>query len=627
MRVELFSPMLLIGAIATSLFFVGFNIETFGVAMLLLLTSILAAAWGGYRRGWSLPLTPLAWSLSLYWLWLAFITLAWGPAPFISTVTFWWMSCLPLGFWLYWLMPERDKSWRVITAALVAVALTLVVAGVYQVFVLQVAPQTVFLDVNIQAAVLNLIAMPIAGIFLGAYPVDRRAGKWTIVLGAVFVLLAYGVFLTKGRGGIASFLSALILLAFLGRRYVPKDALLMLVLLTATAFGAANLSWSGGLVERLGTLSDVHNASIERLLIWEQSLELLRQSPFWGLGLGVYALYWPPYRDPRDLSAGYFVHNDYLQMWIETGLPGLLLFLAVLGSLVLIVRRLVLDRGLPTGKRLEAYGLFAGMVAISMHGFVQYNFYVVPILIVFGLFMGRMQDLARPPPGTRILSILPAKHFSIEGFRLITLGAILLPGLYFASVGLSAHMMSQGVAAAQHGELEQADTMLATAQRLWPDSDAVLIARADLHRTVLVQIGDTHPDKRQALFESARYLLDRAESRNPLRSMIYLVRAELFRQAPTLVGQGWAAEVDAQYRKALQLNPRYYGARYNYALFLVSQGDVTSARRVLDEGMKYIYTVDSHFKSYVLLTADLNERGGDAARASELRKRAHAAGP
>ena len=626
MRVWLFSSPL-VGAIAASLFFVGFNLEIFSVAMLLLLASMLAAVWSGYRSGWSLPLTPLTWSLSLYWLWLGFVTLAWGPAPFISTVTFWWMSCLPLGFWLYWLMPERDRSWRIITIALAVIALALVVAGLYQVFVLHVAPQTVFLDVNIQAAVLNLIALPTAGIFLGTYPADRRAGKWTIVLGAVFMILAYGILLTKGRGGIVSFVSALILLAVLGRRHVPKGALLMLLLLTASAFGAANLSWSGGLVERLGTLSDVHTAGFERLLIWEQSLELLKQSPLWGLGLGVYALYWPPYRDPRDLSAGYFVHNDYLQMWIETGLPGLLLFLAVLGSLVLIVWYLVRDRGLSAGKRLEAYGLFAGMVAISMHSFVQYNFYVLPILIVFGLFMGRMQDLIQLPEGTRILSVLPAKRFSAEGFRLITLGAILLPGLYFASVGLSAHMMSQGVAAAQRGDLEHADSSLATAQRLWPDSDAVLIARADLHRAAFVQIGDTQPDKRQSLFESARYLLDQAESRNPLRSMIYFVRAELFRQAPSLVGQGWAAEVEVQYRKALQLNPRYYGARYHYALFLASRGDVTSARRLLDDGMKYIYTVDPPFKSYVLLTADLNERDGYAARATELRRWANKAGP
>lgn len=626
MHIELFPPIFMVGAIAVSLFFVGFNLEIFSIAMLLLLASIFVATWNGYRTGWSLPLTALTWALSLYWLWLAFIALAWGPAPFISTVTFWWMSCLPLGFWFYWLMPERDKSWRIIAAALAAIALILVIAGLYQVFVFHVAPQTVFLDVNIQTALLNLIALPTAGIFLGIHAADRRASKWTIVLGVIFVLLAYGIFLTKGRGGIGSFVSALIVLIVLSRRYTSKGALRMLLLLTGTAFGAANLSLGGGLVERLGTLSDVHGASFERLLIWEQSFELLRQSPFWGLGLGLYALYWPPYRDPQDLSAGYFVHNDYLQIWIESGVPGLLLFLAVLVSLTLFVWRLTRDRSLPASKRLEAYGLFAGMAAISMHSFVQYNFYVLPILIVFGLFMGRMQDLVQTSVGTRILLVLPAKRFSVEGFRLIILGVVLMPGLYFASIGLSEHMLSQGVAAAARGELEQADTTLATAQRLWPDSDAALIARADLHRVALVQLGDTQPDRRQALFESARYLLSQAESRNQLRSMIYLVRAELFRQAPMFVGPEWVAETHAQYRKALRLNPRYYGARYNYALFLISQGDITVARQVLDEGIRYIHTVHPSLKSYVLLAADLNERNGDTVRASELRRLAHEVG-
>lgn len=620
-----FVSALLIGAIAASLFFVGFNIEIFSVALLLLLAALLAAAWSGYGSGWSVPLTPLTWALSLYWVWLAFIALAWSPVPFISTVTFWWMSCLPFGFWIYWLMPERDRAWNVVVVALATIALTLVVAGAYQVFVRNVAPQTVFLDVNIQAALLNLIALPTAGLFLGAFPADRRVGKWAIALGAVFALLAYGVMLTKGRGGIISFISTLVLLVFLGHRYVSRSALVALFLLTAIAFGAANLSWSGGLVDRLGTLSDMHNASIERLLIWEQSLDLLRQSPIWGLGLGLYSLYWPPYRDPRDMSAGFFVHNDYLQMWIETGLPGLLLFLGVLGSVVVMTRRLARDRSLPVGKRLEAYGLFAGVAAISMHSLVQYNFYVVPILVVSGLFMGRIQDLARSQPGVRFAPVLPANHFSPGGFRLITLSAALIPGLYFASVGVSAHLLSQGVAAAQRGDLEEADSTLAAAQRLWPDSDAVLIARADLHRMVLVQIGDTQPDRRQALFESAQYLLDQAESRNPLRSTIYLVRAELFRQAPKLVGKGWFEEVDAQYRKVLHLNPRYYGARYNYALFLVGQGDATTARQVLDEGMRYIHTVHPPLKSYVLLTADLNERDGNPARAAELRRRAHEA--
>ena len=55
------------------------------------------------------------------------------------------MSCLPFGFWIYWLMPERDRAWNVVVVALATIALTLVVAGAYQVFVRNVALQTAFL--------------------------------------------------------------------------------------------------------------------------------------------------------------------------------------------------------------------------------------------------------------------------------------------------------------------------------------------------------------------------------------------------------------------------------------------------------------------------------------------------
>lgn len=625
MRAWLFS-IPLVGAIAISLFFVGFNIEIFAAAMLLLLTALFAAAWSGYRSGWSVPLTPLAVTLSLYWVWLA-ITLLWSPVYFISAVTFWWLSCLPLGFWIYRLMPEREGIWGVVTVALAVIAMTLVVASVYQMFALNVPPQTVFLDVNIQAAFLNLIVFPAAGFFLGAFPANGQTAKRAIIPGAVFVLLTYGIMLTKGRGGITAFLSGIALLAFLGYRHVPRHALAALLALTAVAFVAANLSWGGGLVERLGTMSDLRSASPERLLIWQQSLALLEQSPFRGLGLGLYSLFWPPYRDPFDQSAGFFVHNDYLQIWIEAGLPGLLLFLGMLGAIAAMLVRIARHRDVPVGPRLEMYGLVAGVGAISLHSLVQYNFYVVPILIVFGLFLGRIQDLAQPYLGARLVSILPAGRFSPDGFRLIVLSLMLVPGLYLASVGVSAYLMSQGVASAQRGELEEADSALAVAHRLWPDSDAALIARADLHRTVLARLDVAHHDKRRILFENALRLLDRAEQRNPLRPTIYLVRAELFRQAPALVGKDWAGQVDALYRKVLQLNPRYYAARFNYARFLLDRGEAKAAREVLEDGLRYLHVVHPPLRPYLALAADLSEQAGDAARAAVLRQKAGVTGP
>ncbi len=619
-RIWLFSASLA-GAIATSLFFVGFNVEIFAVSMLLLLAAMLAAVWDGYRSDWAVTLTPLTVALSLYWIWLA-ATLLWSPVTFISVMTFWWMSCLPLGFLVYRFMSAREGIWRVVTAALAVMAIALIVAGAYQVLALDRPPQTVFLDVNIQAAFLNLVALPAAGFFLGAIPATGRANKRAMILGAVYTLLAHGVMLTKGRGGIISLLVGVALLVFLGYRHVPRRAWVSLLALTVIAFVTANLSWGGGLVERLGTVSDWRSASPERLVIWQQSLALLEQSPFWGLGLGLYTLYWPPYRDPFDQSAGYFVHNDYLQIWIEAGLPGLLLFLSMLGAVVAMLVRMERTHNVPVDRRLEIYGLAAGVGAISLHSLVQYNFYIVPILTVFGLYLGRIQDLTRPYFSARVISLSLAGRFSPNGFHLIALSMALIPTLYFVSVGASAYLMSQGIEAAQRGELEEADGTLAVAHRLWPDSDASLIARADLHRTVFARLDNTQGEKRKVLFENASRLLDEAERRNPLRPMTYLVRAELFRQAPELVGKDWDTQVDELYRRVLQLNPRYYNARYNYAQFLLGRGEVKGARQVLEDGLRYLHAAPPELRPYLLLAAYLSEQAGDAARAAELRQKA-----
>src|SRR5581483_2192840 len=101
------------------------------------------------------------------------------------------------------------------------------------------------------------------------------------------------------------------------------------VLVTAgllfAAYVAANPVLHGGPSGRLATLSDPGNAGVERFLIWRGSWEMLMAKPWWGIGLGSYYLAWPPYRDPADQTLGFFVHNDYLQIWIEAGLPALLL--------------------------------------------------------------------------------------------------------------------------------------------------------------------------------------------------------------------------------------------------------------------------------------------------------------
>src|SRR5256885_5822690 len=75
-----------------------------------------------------------------------------------------------------------------------------------------------------------------------------------------------------------------------------------------------------------------------RLDIWKNSVERIADQP-WGVGLGIYKYTSFRYRFPIEASIARFAkraecaHNDYLQMAVELGVVGLVMFLVGLGFL------------------------------------------------------------------------------------------------------------------------------------------------------------------------------------------------------------------------------------------------------------------------------------------------------
>ena len=583
MGIRIIIPVLAVAALTAALFFIGTNIVVFSITLGLLIAALTVVLWRAHGETLGVPRSALAVSLALFWLWLG-ATLLWTPVAFVSTTMFWWLSALPLGFWLYTLQPARVRAWAWWAGLSLLVGYGLVLTGIFQRLVRGEAPDSAFLDVNIQAAVLVLMALPAGGYMLRIGTVRRRNTWLTALLGFSFLLLVYGLMLTRSRGGILAFFVGTAALCVMAARHVPRKWLAIYAGLVTFAFLLADLSWSGALSGRMvDTFQDIHRASTGRFVIWRESWRLLfEQSPLWGIGLGLYSLVWPPYRAPADASGGYFVHNDYLQIWIEAGFPGLLLFLALLASVAWTVRRALRRGDLPDAARIEIAGLSAGLVAIAAHSFVQYNFYVIPVLLLAGFLLARLQELAAP----RAWRWRPGRHFSAAGYRLIVLALALLPLGYFASIGISAHQLSRGNGFAAQSRFDEADRAFAVAQRFWPNSDAPLIARAGLYRAVLAR-GGSDDAQQKVLFRSGEALLAQAERLNPLRPDIFALRAEFYRQAPLLAGLGWDTRAVENYRHALALNPRHYRTRLRYAQFLFDQNRKQEAKHVIEDGARY----------------------------------------
>jgi O-antigen ligase len=622
----MFVALLIAGAVFASPFFQGFDAGLLCAVVAVLLFALLVTLWQAYDTGLALPRHPLPVALLLLWAWFA-ASLTWHPVVYIGVYTFWWLGTLPIAFALYWFWHEHPLSQPVtrISAALLGAGL----AGyaVIQYLALGLPPRSVFININSHAALLNLVLLPAVGFFLINAANPRQDRRAQIALAVLIALLAFAVALTRGRGPMLSLVAGLALISLVARRKLPARVWVTPLALCFGAFALANLVWQGGVTERYAELANPMGvASMQgRLLIWESAWQLLRETPWLGIGLGMFTLVYPAVRSPLDGSAGFLVHNDYLQLWLEAGLPALLLILAaIIAALVLFVRAQRSPRVDNTAK-LELAGLFAGVLAVSLHTAVDFNFFVLPILILIGFMMARLLELGGKGAGVRVAVWRPARLLSAGGWRMLLVVSFFFPMVYFISAPASIYYTNKGVALAAQGNLLEAEEALVLASGLYPFADNIYISQADLYRYMLTLIPAEAGEDRKRIYGAAHALLDRAERLNGYRPLNPLVRGRLYAENRELAGDDASRLAIEAWRRALVLNPRFYPARVAWANLLIAEGDTAAARRLVEDGLREAYLVHEGIVPYFALAGRLRAAAGDRAGAEEMGERIKAA--
>ncbi len=606
------------GALATALFFNGVRIDLFALALVFLVLWLGQVAWQGYDTGFPVPKTPLVLCLLLFWLWLA-VSLAWSRVPYVSVINFWWVGSLPLVFWLYTLAPDRDRLWPWLSGVVGLTAIILALVALYQLFVLEVDPRSAFLNRNSHAAFLTLVTVPIAARFL-LLNAKRQVLNYWLTLAALSVLL-FAIAITGGRGVTLSGLIAVGIVVLVARRHVPKQRIITLLAVMVGVYILANVQLHGFVAERLGSIFNPASAGHDRFLIWEGAWRMLMDAPWLGIGLGTYWLFWPPYRHPADSSGGFFVHNDYLQIWIETGLPGLLLLLAVLVSVLYLFIRILKQPRLDASVKIEMAGLFGGLFAVALHSFVDFNFYTLPTLLVVGLILARLHSLYVTYTGVNVLVLNPSRIFGQRGYRLIAMLLLVLPLIYFSSLGFSALLTEKAKRLAAQGRWVEADSTFLRAARLLPLSDVALVTHADMIRQAMNNLPPSADKHKKVLFTETLNLLEQAERLNPVRTLIFMIRGQLYQYNPDVAGKDWAKHAARAYQTVLKLNPRFHPARTYYAQILLKQGKTAAAKAVLEAGINYWYYPGPNVIPYYALTAELRRRAGEQEAAAALEKR------
>ena len=208
-----------------------------------------------------------------------------------------------------------------------------------------------------------------------------RARPAALILLGVFAL---GVLTTFSRTGVALLAPVAAIVVLMSVRIRDRRMLLAVLgggVAVAVALGLVLRSNGviGGLLSRFSMQSD------ERFSFWPDVLYAIRQYLPWGSGLGTFD---PVFRSVEQLDnvlAAYVVHahNDYAELALETGVPGLILVAAG----ILSIGAALFERGAIARFRSDPVRLASalGIAVLLLHSLVDYPLRTVALSTLFGV--------------------------------------------------------------------------------------------------------------------------------------------------------------------------------------------------------------------------------------------------
>jgi O-antigen ligase len=197
------------------------------------------------------------------------------------------------------------------------------------------------------------------------------------------ILCALGLLGTFTRSSWIGAAAGVLLLTFM----VDKRFFAVLLI---SAVIVAGLSWKTSFMERFKDSFnlDKGNSQSERLLMWDSGLKMIHDRPLIGVGTGNVDKVYPKYISPSAIepNAGH-LHNNFIQIAVIDGLPGLAAFLWIFAAFWI-----EMYRGIKNARnavfRYVLMGALCVNVAFFINGFFEYNFFSSQVALIFWYLMG-----------------------------------------------------------------------------------------------------------------------------------------------------------------------------------------------------------------------------------------------
>ncbi len=242
---------------------------------------------------------------------------------------------------------------------------------------------------------------------------DRPHQHALFMLGLVLMTLA--LFFSQSRAGITGlFLGMAVFLALLstGGRRMPAAAWLVVGTMAGLViFYGGRIGFDPVLARFLALTPEA-----SRLDFWRDSLAMIAQHPF-GIGLAAFKPLFPLYHT-TSLPGGttpYYLHNDILQLVVDTGWIGAI---ALLGGLAWFMTTRVgrirrMDPAADPERFFPAVGALSGLAALIFHSFFDFSLQMPANAVYFVMLMAIVDSsTAAGKPEKR-----GAKGPGVQGFK------------------------------------------------------------------------------------------------------------------------------------------------------------------------------------------------------------------
>ena len=199
---------------------------------------------------------------------------------------------------------------------------------------------------------------------------------------ALIIMVVVFIF-TQSRGAWISLAIALSVMniALVKRGRLSKKTFFMLPLLAALifAFIYTNREEIYRRVETINVAPGSETSLQGRLKIWQGALGMIREHPLLGVGIGDFDWGFYRYRPVGFEGRAVYAHNDYLHMAAEMGVFAPIIMLWIF--------MIAIFSGLKKENRSLALGCAAGILCLSLHGLVDFNFHIPANMLLFTVYL------------------------------------------------------------------------------------------------------------------------------------------------------------------------------------------------------------------------------------------------